>query len=112
MILVVPGLLVTGRSGSGKTSILRSVAKSLMEDPSVYTCMSFILRKALLTRTLTLADTLYVDLTKYVETPVSKIKLMIKYWFDKAWWHKPSVVILDNMDKLMSVELEVGHFLQ
>ncbi|KAF7794446.1 hypothetical protein EIP86_005580 [Pleurotus ostreatoroseus] len=88
----VPGLLVTGRSGSGKTSIFRAVAKSLTEDPRVYTY------------------TLYVDLAKYVETPVSKLKPMIKYWFDKAWWHKPSVVVLDNLDKLMGIELEVGHY--
>ncbi|KAJ3522651.1 hypothetical protein NM688_g8845 [Phlebia brevispora] len=84
----VTGLLVTGRSGSGKTSILRAVAKSLTDNPQVYTY------------------TLYVDLAKYVDTPVPKVKALIKYWFDKAWWHKPTVVVLDNLDKLMSVELE------
>ena len=35
---LVSGLLVTGRSGSGKTSIVRAVAKSLQEDPRTFTC--------------------------------------------------------------------------
>ena len=29
---------MTGRSGSGKTSIVRAVAKSLQEDPRTFTC--------------------------------------------------------------------------
>ena len=31
----------------------------------------------------------------------------MKYWMDKAAWHKPSVLVLDNIDKLMGTELEV-----
>ena len=38
MALVVPGLLVTGRSGAGKTSILRTAAKALQEDPRALAC--------------------------------------------------------------------------
>ncbi|THG97215.1 hypothetical protein EW026_g4735 [Hermanssonia centrifuga] len=84
----VPGLLITGRSGSGKTSMLRAVAKASQESPLTYTY------------------TLYVDLAKYTDTPVSRIKGLLKYWFTKASWHKPSVIVMDNLDKLMSVELE------
>lgn len=84
----VPGLLVTGRSGSGKTSILRAAARALQEDPR------------------TLAYTLYVDLAKYTETPVPKVKALLNYWFDKAYFHRPTVIIMDNMDKLMCAEQE------
>ncbi|THH28835.1 hypothetical protein EUX98_g5355 [Antrodiella citrinella] len=87
-ILGVPGLLVTGRSGSGKTSILNAVAKHLQESP------------------MTLSYALHVDLAKYVDTPIAKIKTLFKYWLEKARWHRPSVIIMDNMDKLMSPELE------
>lgn len=31
----------------------------------------------------------------------------MKYWLEKASWHKPSLLVLDNIDKLMGVELEV-----
>ena len=50
---------------------------------------------------------MYVDLAKYTETPVSKIKALLRYWFDKAFWHRPTVLVLDNIDKLMGIEQEV-----
>ncbi|KAH8103921.1 AAA-domain-containing protein [Cristinia sonorae] len=84
----VPGLLVTGRSGSGKTSILKAVAKRLQESPRIF------------------AYILHVDLAKYADLPIAKIKLLFKYWFEKAQWHRPTVITMDNMDKLMSPELE------
>lgn len=34
----VSGLLITGRAGAGKTSIVRSVAKSIQEDPRTLAC--------------------------------------------------------------------------
>jgi len=33
----------------------------------------------------------------------------MNYWFDKCAWHKPSVLIIDNLDKLLSAEVEVRH---
>ena len=45
-----------------------------------------------------LADTLFVDLAKYSETPISKVKSLLHYWFDKAFHHRPTVVVFDNMD--------------
>ncbi|KZT01895.1 AAA-domain-containing protein [Laetiporus sulphureus 93-53] len=83
-----PGLIVTGRSGAGKTSLVRAVADSMQEDSR------------------TLAYILYVDIAKYYEAPISKIRSYFKYWMDKAAWHRPSVLILDNIDKLMGAELE------
>ncbi|KAG6852303.1 hypothetical protein C0991_001085 [Blastosporella zonata] len=51
--------------------------------------------------------TLFVDLSPYVEQPISTIKSLMQYWFDKVIWHKPSILILDNLDKLVGAELEV-----
>ncbi|KAK2467867.1 hypothetical protein APHAL10511_000162 [Amanita phalloides] len=79
-----PGILITGRSGCGKTSIVRTVAKNLQEDQE------------------TLAYIHYVDLTRYSEKPVSTIHAQFKYWFAKVAWHRPSVLILDNLDKLLN----------
>jgi ATP-dependent protease Clp ATPase subunit len=36
----VQGLLITGRAGSGKTSVAQATAKSLQWDPDVHACMS------------------------------------------------------------------------
>ncbi|KAH9946561.1 AAA-domain-containing protein [Amylocystis lapponica] len=84
----VPGLLITGRSGAGKTSLLHAVANVLQEDSRIF------------------AYVLYADLTKYSELPIPKIRQFLKYWMDKATWHRPCVLVLDNIEKLMGAELE------
>ncbi|RPD58266.1 AAA-domain-containing protein [Lentinus tigrinus ALCF2SS1-7] len=84
----VPGLLVTGRSGAGKTALLHAISKAMQNDPR------------------TLSYTLYVDLSRYAASPIAKIRSSMKYWMDKASWHKPSLLVLDNIDKLMGTELE------
>lgn len=54
-----------------------------------------------------LTDTLYIDLARHAETPVPALKALFKHWWAKAAWHRPSVILFDNVDKLMGVELEV-----
>ena len=107
-IYLVSGLLVTGRSGSGKTSIVHAVAKSLQEDPRTFTC-------AHQTRIDTHyshvpADIHYIDSAKFSEQPIPSVKAQFNFWFDKCAWHRPSILILDNLDKLLSVEVEVVYF--
>ncbi|KAJ7076895.1 P-loop containing nucleoside triphosphate hydrolase protein [Mycena belliarum] len=88
VVLGVSALLVTGRGGAGKTSIVQTVAKKLQEDPK------------------TLTYTLYLDVSRYAAQPVQTIKSLLGYWFKKAVWHRPAILILDNLDKLIGVELE------
>ncbi|KAF5345345.1 hypothetical protein D9758_008461 [Tetrapyrgos nigripes] len=84
----VSSLLVTGRGGVGKTSIVKSVARALQNNPKTYTY------------------TLYVDVAPYSDKPVSTIKSLFKSWYEKAWWHKPTILILDNLDELVGTEQE------
>ncbi|PCH34751.1 AAA-domain-containing protein [Wolfiporia cocos MD-104 SS10] len=84
----VSGLLITGKSGAGKTSLLHAIARSMQTDPRTY------------------AYTLYMDMSKHAEATVGKIRPLFKYLKDKAAWHRPCVLVLDNIDKLMGAELE------
>ncbi|KAF8273433.1 AAA-domain-containing protein [Lactarius quietus] len=82
------GLLVTGRTGAGKTSVVQATSKSLQWDPRVQ------------------AFTLYVDFSRYTEKPVQTLRTQFQYWLDKAMWHRPSVLVFDNLEKLLGTELE------
>lgn len=52
-------------------------------------------------------DIHYVDVSKHTEGAVRAIKTLFQYWFDNAAWHRPSVIVLDNLDALLAVEVEV-----
>ncbi|OCH84801.1 AAA-domain-containing protein [Obba rivulosa] len=84
----VPGLLVTGRSGAGKTAILNTAAHGMQQDPKLF------------------AYTFYVDFSKYLEAPIPKMRSLLKHWMDKAAWHRPTILVFDNIDKIMGTELE------
>ena len=57
----------------------------------------------------TLAVTLYVDFSRYTEKPVQTLRAQFQYWLDKALWHRPSILVFDNLEKLLGTELEVFH---
>jgi len=42
------------------------------------------------------------------DEPWPKLKEMLKEWVDEAWWHAPSVLVLDNLDKMVAAEQEVS----
>jgi peroxin-1 len=96
---------VTGRSGSGKTSIVCAVAKTLQEDSRTFTCAY---QTPVDTHCAHVsADIHYIDSAKFSEQPIPSVKAQFDFWFDKCAWHRPSILILDNLDKLLSAEVEV-----
>jgi peroxin-1 len=54
-----------------------------------------------------LVDIYYVDISRHAEQPIATVKSLFSYWFDRASWHRPSILILDNLDKLLNAEVEV-----
>ncbi|KAJ3813169.1 P-loop containing nucleoside triphosphate hydrolase protein [Lentinula aff. lateritia] len=89
--LSVPGvssLLLTGRAGVGKTSIVKTVAKALQQNPKTYTY------------------THYVDVAPYADKPVPVVKMLFRYWLEISIWHKPSILVLDNIHELLAIESE------
>jgi hypothetical protein len=53
-------------------------------------------------------DTHYIDVSRYSDRPMPAVKALFRHWFDKAAWHRPSILVLDNLDNLLSPELEVN----
>ncbi|KAF8531614.1 P-loop containing nucleoside triphosphate hydrolase protein [Gautieria morchelliformis] len=86
--VTIPGLLLYGRSGSGRTSIVKEVMKRLREDGKIF------------------AHTLYVDLTKHGEERILVLKSLFQFWLDVAKWHRPSVIVFDNLERVVPAEVE------
>ncbi|GAA5966735.1 hypothetical protein JCM3765_000928, partial [Sporobolomyces pararoseus] len=82
------GILVTGASGSGKTALIREIGRKMEKDPRALT------------------RTIYIDCSKYSEERPVNLKNRIKDWFDQASWYAPSLLLLDNLDRLIPTEVE------
>ncbi|KAG9104332.1 Peroxisome biosynthesis protein pex1, partial [Ceratobasidium sp. 392] len=86
--LHLPGLLLHGAPGSGKTSVARSVVKQLEGDSRIHACV------------------VYVDLAQMADEHTSTLRSKFKTWKAVAAWRQPSVLVLDNLDKVVSAEVE------
>lgn len=36
------------------------------------------------------------------------MKTKMKDWFDEACWHAPTLLVLDNLDRMLGAEVEVS----
>lgn len=52
-------------------------------------------------------DTVYVDCAQHADARLPTLKGRIKDWLDEAGWHAPSVLVLDNLDRMIGAEVEV-----
>ncbi|KZP19180.1 hypothetical protein FIBSPDRAFT_955715 [Athelia psychrophila] len=53
-----------------------------------------------------ISEMLYIELAWHDGTPVPTLKGLVKHWWGNAAWHRSSVIVFDNVDKLLGVELE------
>ncbi|KAK9237845.1 P-loop containing nucleoside triphosphate hydrolase protein [Lipomyces kononenkoae] len=79
------GVLLTGSSGSGKSAILERIRCGLHDD---------------------LIYSFRVSCSDFAEERIQVIKEAIQKWFAEASWYSPSVVIFEDVDKLMPSEVE------
>lgn len=109
-----PGLLLCGASGSGRTSVVKEVVKRLEWDRRVFACMLLsCIYLSCFDLTMQpfqiIADPLYIDLSKFTDERIATIKALFDKWLDIASWHKPSILVLDNLDRVVGPEVEVNH---
>lgn len=81
------GTLVYGNSGSGKTLILSSVAKILEAEFGYHT------------KYISCETIMNENLTSLMNNHFGK-------WIQECAWYKPSLLILDNLDKILNAENE------
>ncbi|CAH6719867.1 peroxisomal ATPase Pex1p [[Candida] jaroonii] len=80
------GVLIHGNSGSGKTLVLNTIAKKLSSDHGFHIK--------------------YVSCETIMNENFSQLSTHFTKWLQECSWYKPSVLILDNLDKFLSAEAE------
>ncbi|KZS88873.1 AAA-domain-containing protein [Sistotremastrum niveocremeum HHB9708] len=81
-------MLLYGRKGSGKSCVARCVGEMLESYQGFYT------------------HTVYVDLSQYTELKPLELKKKLQGLIEEAAWYKPSLLILDGVDKIVPPENE------
>ncbi|KAI6118955.1 P-loop containing nucleoside triphosphate hydrolase protein [Pisolithus croceorrhizus] len=81
-------ILMTGRPGVGRTSAAREIARRLEEDTRTYAYIH------------------YVDFKQYSQKHTKIFKKLFRHLYEIAAWHRPTVLIFDNLDKILSPEVE------
>ncbi|KAJ3044723.1 Peroxisome biosynthesis protein pex1 [Rhizophlyctis rosea] len=82
------GLLVYGAHGSGKSALAKSIAQAMSRDPNI------------------LARVIHINCEKLHNQPLGKVKEKLTDRFIEAAWHAPTVVLLDDLDRLIPAEQE------
>lgn len=52
-------------------------------------------------------DVIHVDAAKVSDERPTSAKQKIKDWFDEASWYAPSMLVIDNIDRMVAAEVEV-----
>ncbi|KIO06205.1 hypothetical protein M404DRAFT_139729 [Pisolithus tinctorius Marx 270] len=81
-------ILVTGRPGVGRTLLAREIARRLEEDTRTYAYIH------------------YIDFKEYSQKHTKIFKKLFRHLYEIAAWHRPTVLIFDNLDKILSPEVE------
>ncbi|CAE7230329.1 unnamed protein product [Rhizoctonia solani] len=102
----LPGLLLHGAPGSGRTSVARAVTKKLEFDSSIHACMVTSLPYLSDCLMNCIAGIVYIDLAQMADQHTSVLRDKFKIWRAVAAWRQPSVLVLDNLDKVVSAEVE------
>lgn len=48
-----------------------------------------------------------MDCAKHADERMPALKGRLRDWFDEACWHAPTVLVLDNLDRMIAAEVEV-----
>ena len=82
------GLLMTGASGAGKTSLIHAISAEAQTDARI------------------LSHIQYISCTPLVNQRVPQLQAKFAEVFKLAAWHAPSIVVFDDLDRLMPAEME------
>mgnify|MGYP001173995629 FL=1 len=80
------GVMIHGAHGSGKSAVLKTIAKTLQDHLGVFT--------------------IHVACETLMTEPADQICLQISEWAHQAVWNQPSILILDNLDTILSADVE------
>lgn len=88
------GLLITGASGSGKSSLIKTIVSSLSSNTTITTHQPF--------------HAISIDCASLAMQPFAQCFQQIQSYLTSALWHSPSVIVMESMESLFPSESEQG----
>ncbi|KAF9415649.1 Peroxisome biosynthesis protein pex1 [Podila epigama] len=82
------GFLLCGPHGSGKTVVARSIIRKLSQNDD------------------TLAYCVEINCAEFAEDRIPVLMTRFQQWFDTAAFHSPSILFLEDLDRLIPAEVE------
>ena len=82
------GILLCGASGSGKTSVSAAIAEQALTDPDI------------------LAHVQHIQCSSLTNLRIPQLLSKLNDLFTLSAWHAPSLVVLDDLDRLIPAEVE------
>ncbi|KAG0325736.1 Peroxisome biosynthesis protein pex1, partial [Podila humilis] len=82
------GFLLCGPHGSGKTVVARSIIRKLAQNTD------------------TLAYCVEINCAEFAEDRIPVLMTKFQQWFDTAAFHSPSILFLEDLDRLIPAEVE------
>lgn len=53
-------------------------------------------------------DVQFIDCSQYADERPAALKTLFQEWVDEACWRAPSVIVLDNIERMLPAEVEVS----
>ena len=101
-----PKVLLCGGKGFGKTSLASVVAADLEKDTQLRLCES--MRSFFIALLIVpFAGPLFIDMKEFAEESLTGVRSLLQSLLRIALWHRPTLIVLDNLHQFVGVETEV-----
>lgn len=111
------GFLLCGPHGSGKTVVARSIIRKLAQNTDTLACKLLDIQQDMTKKErqnnnlcgslcYMILDCVEINCAEFAEDRIPVLMTKFQQWFDTAAFHSPSILFLEDLDRLIPAEVE------